>query len=55
MTIAGIVRIPSVFARLEIDWSFISQMVILHEGQASCFTIVMVSSQTGHPALKISI
>src|ERR687885_2171956 len=55
ITTAGTVRIPKLFARRATSGLCISNTVTSQEGHAIRLTSVTVSSQAGHPALKISI
>ena len=55
ITTAGTLRIPKLCARRATSGLCISKTVTSHEGHAIWLTSVTVSSQAGHPALKISI
>jgi hypothetical protein len=55
ITTAGTLRIPKLCARRATSGLCISNTVTSHEGHATRLTRVTVSSQAGHPALKISI
>jgi hypothetical protein len=54
MTTAGTELMPSFLAFAATSASFMSNTLTLQDGQAMLLTSSMVSSQAGHPALKIS-